>query len=120
MHSLGFSEQESDKIVSNMYSYSDWEISDIRLSEQSIDYTDLFTFIPTVTKLYYNKEIQTMSLVNSWINSFGSTIFTELEYFPTLLTHLLVLIFGVEFVNQRYDLRSRKDAIYQRLTVTLK
>jgi hypothetical protein len=73
-----------------------------------------------MTKIFYKKEIQAMNLVNSWANSFGSTIFTEIEYFPALITHLLVLIFGVEFVNERYDLRSRKDAIYQRLTVTLK
>ena len=120
MHSLGLSEKESEKIVSNMHSFMDYQLSDMRLSEESIDYTDLFTFVPTMTKLFYKKEITAMNLVNSWINSFGLSIFTEIEYFPALLTHLLVLIFGVEFVNQRYDLRSKKDAIYQRLTVVLK
>ena len=73
-----------------------------------------------MTRLLYKKEINGMALVNLWANSFGASVFTEIEYFPALLTHLTVLIFGVEFVNQRYDLRSRKDAIYQRLTVTLK
>lgn len=120
MHSLQFGEKEADKIVSNMYNYMDFEISDIKLSEENIDYTNLFTFVPTMTKLFYKKEIHAMNLVNSWANSFGYSIFTEIEYFPTLLTHLLVLIFGVEFVNGVYDLRSKKDAIYQRLTVTLK
>lgn len=120
IHSLEFTEKESDKIVANMYSYEDFEMSDIRMSEESIDYTNLFTFIPTMTKLLYKREIDTKSIVNAWVNSFGNTMITEVEYFPTLLTHLLVLIFGVEFVNERYDLKSKKDAIYQRLTVALK
>lgn len=120
MHTLGYSEKESDKIVSNIYNYMDYEIADIKLSEESIDYDNLYTFIPTMTKLFYKKEISADNLINSWANSFGSSIFTEIEYFPALLTHILVLIFGIEFVNQKYDLRSKKEAIYQRLTVSLK
>jgi hypothetical protein len=120
VHSLGFGEQEADKVVSKMYNYEEFEITDIKLSEESIDYTNLSTFVPTMTKLFYKKEIDIGNLVNAWHTSFGETMLTEAEYFPTLLTHILVLIFGVEFVNQKYDLKSRSSAIYQRLTVALK
>jgi hypothetical protein len=120
MHSLGFSERETDKIVANMYYFEDYQISDMKLSEEQLDYSSLYNFVPTLTKLFYKKELKTKDLVNQWASSFGFSIFTEIEYFPTLLTHLLVLILGVEFVNQRYDLKSKKDAIYQRLTVILK
>lgn len=47
--------------------------------------------------------------------TFGPNTIMEIEYFPALLTHLLALIFGVRFANDAYDLRSRKDSIYQRL-----
>jgi len=120
MHSLSFSEAEADKIVSKMYEYDEYEISDIKFSENSIDYTNLTTFVPTMSKLLYKKEIDIGNLINSWFATFGETMLTEAEYFPTLLTHILVLIFGVEFVNQKYDLKSRSSAIYQRLTVALK
>lgn len=120
IHSLQVPENEADKIVSKMYGYADYEISDIRLDEDNIDYTSLEKFVPTMTKLFYKKEIQFVNLVNSWANSFGSSIFVEVEYFPALLTHLMVLINGVDFVNQRYDLKSRKNLIYQRLYTILK
>ncbi len=47
-------------------------------------------------------------------------MFTEVEYFPALLTHLLALVLDVDFVNQRYELRSRREIIYQRLSASLK
>lgn len=120
VHSLGFDENEAEKIVADMYSLLDYEVADIKLSEESIDYTDLYSFVPSMTKIFYKKEMDAISLINSWANSFGSTIFTEVEYFPAFLTHLLVLIFDVDFVNQRYELRSRREIIYQRLTTILK
>lgn len=120
MNSLQVPEAEADKMVANIYSFMDYEINDIKLSEDNIDYTNLDTFVPTMTKVFYKKNIDSVSLVNSWANSFGSSIFTEIEYFPALLTHLLVLIFDVDFVNQRYELRSRREIIYSRLTANLK
>lgn len=119
-HSLQFREDEAEKVVSDLYSFMDYEISDIKLSEENIDYTDLYTFVPSMTKVFYKKEIDAISLINAWANSFGSTVFTEIEYFPALLTHLLALIFDVDFANQRYELRSRREILYQRLTTNLK
>lgn len=120
IHSLGMPEDEADKIISNSLGYLDYQMSYIRLQEESIDYSRMDTFILTMSKHLYRKEIDIKQLVVAWINSFGHSIFTEMEYFPALLTHLLVLIFNVDFVNQRYDLRSGRDAIYQRLTIILK
>lgn len=120
IHSLGFNEKEAEKIVANMYYFEEYQISDMKLSEEQLDYSSLYTFVPSLTKLFYKKELKTKDLINQWASSFGFSVFTEIEYFPVLLTHLLVIIMGVEFVNQKYDLRSKKDAIYQRLTVILK
>lgn len=120
VHSLQFKEDQADKIVSDMYGFMDYELNDIKLSETNIDYSDLYTFVPSMTKVFYKKEIDAISLINAWANSFGSTVFTEVEYFPALLTHLLALVLDVDFVNQRYELRSRREIIYQRLSASLK
>ena len=37
MHSLEFNEREADKIVANMYYFEDYQISDMKLSEEQLD-----------------------------------------------------------------------------------
>jgi hypothetical protein len=64
MHSLGFSEKESEKIVANMYYFEDYQLSDMKLSEEQLDYTSLYSFVPTLTKLFYKRELKTKDLIN--------------------------------------------------------
>lgn len=64
MHILGYKEEEADKVTVKMNDLEDWEAKQIRISTDSIDYTNLYTFIPTMSMLFYRVEISGPTLVN--------------------------------------------------------